>query len=496
LKDLLKTASLPVFELLPADARTPFDNDYTEQVASQGLIDAADFLAERAADDLLADTALRDELVGCTPSGPGDEECLRSFVTSFGRRAFRRPLSDAEIDGYLHGTGKLEGALDYAIETGDFHTAVHSVVWSMLQDPQFLYRVEIGTPVSGQPGVYQLSPFELASRLSYFIWGSMPDDALLDRAAAGGLATPEARKEEAQRLLSDERAHRRITRFHSMWLGYEILPHGGELAAGMQAETEALIERVIFDDDLPWAQLFTFEETFLTQAMAEHYGLAAPSDPAGGWVAYGDSGRAGLFSHGSFLSIGARFEDTSPVQRGLVIRERLFCHDIDDPPPEVDTDTPPEATEAGGFCKIDRFDQLITNEGCVSCHNLINPLGYGLENYDQFGVYRTHEPDLASTPEDESTCEIPGLGSFEGGEFRGPKELGQLALETGLIQQCLSTQLYRFVTGRAELDSTDHKIVETIQERMAAADGNFTFNELVLEVVSQDAFAYRSMEKE
>jgi Protein of unknown function (DUF1592)/Protein of unknown function (DUF1588)/Protein of unknown function (DUF1595)/Protein of unknown function (DUF1587) len=496
IKDLLKTNTLPVAELLPADARTPFDNDYLEQVASQGLIDAADFLAERAADELIADPTRRDAIVGCTPSGPDDEACLRSFVTSFGRRAMRRPLSEVEVDGYLHGNGELDSALDYATETGDFYTAVHSIVWAMLQDPEFLYRVEIGTPVEGQDEMFALDQFEVASRLSYFIWGSMPDKALLDRAEAGNLADGAARRDEALRMLADDRAKSRIARFHAMWLGYEIMPHSGELAAGMLDETSALIERVVFDENLPWAQLFTFQETFVNSFMADHYGLPAPSNPDGAWVSYAGTQRAGLFSHGTFLSIGAKFADTSPVQRGLVIRERLFCHDIADPPPEVDTDTPPEPTTDGGFCKIDRFDQLITSEGCVNCHNLINPLGYGLENYDQFGVFRTHEPDNPDTPEDESTCEIPGQGSFEGGDFSGPKELAELSLDTGLIQDCLSTQLYRFVSGRSDLDKTDQKIVAKIREQMASANGEFTFGDLVYEVVAHDSFAFRVMGEE
>lgn len=494
-KDLLATQTLPVAEVLPADARTPFDNDYLEQVASQSLIDAADFLAERAADELVADPARRDQIVGCTPDGADDEACMRSFVERFGTRAFRRPLTAEEVDEYLHGSSQLDSALDFAIEADDFYAGVHTVVWAMLQDPEFLYRVEIGTPVEGQPNLFALTQHEVASRLSYFIWGSMPDDTLLERATAGNLSDAAERRAAAERMLADDRAKSRIVRFHAMWLGYEIMPHSGEIAAGMLAETQALIERVVFEENLPWAQLFTFQETFVDSTMADHYGLPAPSDPNGSWVSYEGSGRAGLFSHGTFLSIGARFADTSPVQRGLVIRERLFCHDIADPPPEVDTDTPPEATGSDGFCKIDRFDQMITNEGCVNCHNQINPLGYGLENYDQFGVYRTHEPDIPDTPEDESTCEIPGVGSFEGGEFRGPKELGELALETGLIQDCLSTQLYRFVSGRADLDATDRKIVSKIREQMAAAEGEFTFRDLVLEVVADDSFAYRNTEE-
>ena len=122
----------------------------------------------------------------------------------------------------------------------------------------------------------------------------MPDDALLARAEAGNLRDAAARREEAVRMLADDRARARITRFHAMWLGYEIMPHSGELAAGMTAETAALINRVIFEENLPWQELFTFPETYVDDFMASHYGLPSPADPAGGWVAYDDE-RAGLF---------------------------------------------------------------------------------------------------------------------------------------------------------------------------------------------------------
>lgn len=488
-RDLLGDESLPVFEILPADARTPFDNEVLEQVASQGLIDAADYLAERAADQLIADPARRDLIVGCSPSGPADETCLRSFVTTFGRRAFRRPLTTEEIDGYVLGPEGGAGALGYAIEANDFDTAVHSVVWSMLQDPAFLYRVEIGTAVDGQPGIFKLTDFELASRLSYFIWGSMPDDMLLDRAGAGALGTPEALHEETLRLLSDDRAVARIARFHAMWLGYELLPHTAELSGAMKAETDALVKRVIFDEKLPWQRLFTFEETFVTDFLAQSYGLAAPASAAGGWVPYASSGRAGILSHGSFLSIGAKFNDTSPVQRGLVIRERLFCHDIADPPPGVDVDAP--VMPANTVCKVDRFASH-SQGGCATCHRQIDPLGFGLESYDQLGRFRTHEPDNPDTPDDESQCAIEGRGEFEQGVFQGPAELGKLAVDSGLVTDCLSQQLYRFVSGRFDLDGVDRRVVRAINERVG--DPSFTFGDLVVEVVSHQSFAYRSTE--
>ena len=481
LRDLLADVNLPVFETLPIDPRTPFDNDTGTQVASQALIDAADFLAQQAVENLLADPLRRDQVVGCTPAGPDDQECMRSFVASFGRRALRRALAQDEIAEFT------TRALEFSVEAGDFYIGVDMVIWALLQDPEFLYRPEIGTEV--QPGVFELSDFEVASRLSYFIWGSMPSDALLDRAARGELSTAEHRRDAAREMLEDDRAKNRIARFHAMWLGYEMLPHQGELGADMRAETKALVERVIFEDARPWQDLFRFEETFVTDLLANHYGLALPADPSGGWVSYADSGRAGLLSHGSYLSIGAKFNDTSPVQRGLAIREQLLCQSIADPPPNVNVDAPVVAENA--ICKPERF-AAHSQGGCATCHRQIDPLGFGLEAYDQFGAFRTHEPDIPDTPEDETQCEIEGRGNIDGAEFSGPAELGKLAVESGMVSDCLTQQLYRLVLGRSELGTVDKRVVRLMQEQMG--EGDFSFVDLAVAIVSHPSFAYRREE--
>jgi len=490
--DLLGDSELPVFELLPTDARTPFDNDYGGQIASQGLIDAADYIAELAADRLVADASRRDEIVGCVPSGPEDEACLRSFVAKFGRRAMRRSLADDEVDAYVLGIDGADGALAYAIEANDFYVAIHDVVWAMLQDPQFLYRTEIGTAVPGQPGVYRLTDVEVASRLSYFIWGSMPDDALLDRAETGKLHTPDKIRAVAEELLQDQRARKRVDRFHAMWLGYDQLPYGGQLATDMRAETSALIARVVFEEKLPWQQLFLSNETYVTDFLADHYGLPPPGSAKGAWVKYDDGpggiGRAGLLAHGSFLSIGAKFNDTSPVKRGRAIRERLMCQEIGDPPPNVNVDAPVMPKDA--VCKPERFAQH-RQGGCASCHNLMDPLGFGLEAYDQFGVFRSYETDNPDTDVDESMCKIEAQGELEQAKFSGPAELGKLLVDTGTVTDCVTTQLYRFVSGRSELDTVDRHVVELIRDSVG---NDFTFAELVLAVVSQPSFAYRTQE--
>jgi hypothetical protein len=198
-------------------------------------------------------------------------------------------------------------------------------------------------------------------------------------------------------------------------------------------------------------------------------------------VSYGDSGRRGLLSHGSFLSNGAKFNDTSPTLRGLAIRTRLFCQTIPDPPPNVATDDPIPKT-ADAVCKKDRYE-VHSQGGCADCHSQMDPVGFGLENYDQVGRYRTVEPD-------EPSCVIEGVGELVGiGTFKGPAELADLMIASGELNQCVVTQLYRFAAGRFELDATDVAFVEALTKKIGNAD--FAFDELVLEFVGSEAFAFR-----
>ena len=460
--------------LLPEDWRQPFDNDYTTQNGSQALIDGAELLAADVAELALA-PGLRESTVGCSPAGPTDAACFQEFLTRFGRRALRRPLSDDELARY--GTLIAE-----AEETGVFHDAVDVAIRALLQHPEFLYRIELGTPLDGVPDVFALNDFEVATRLSYMIWGSTPSDTLLDRAEVGGLSSAPNIREAAEEMLLDPRAKARIGRFHALWLGYESLPHGPDLAVAMQAETQALIDRVIFDEALPWQDLLRSNETFVDATLAEHYGLPTPTTPA--WVDYGDTGRRGLLSHGSFLSAMAKVDDSSPTKRGILVRTRLMCQVIPPPPPTVDVDmTEPEE----GTCKEDFYrEQHLNAPGCVSCHALMDPIGFGLENYDHTGAFREVEND-------DPSCVISGEGELDGTPFTWPSELSALLVDSGALNRCVAEQLYRFSMGRTELAELDDAFIDFVVEHNGS-EGDFDFAGLVLAFVSEDAFRYRRNE--
>lgn len=475
LSDLLGDARRPGEKYLPLDIFTPFDNEYPSQEVSPGLIDGTELLATEAAAHLVADTKARAAVVGCVPSGPGDKPCLRSFITRFGRRALRRPLSSTEVDEYM-------ALQSHAVKAGDFFAAVSLVVNAMLQDPEFLYRIETGTADPVRPGVFKLGPFELASRLSYTLWGSGPDDALLDAAAAGKLNSSDDIRNAVVKMIKDPRAVSRVKRFHAMWFGYHQIPLAPELAAPMRAETDALVERVVFTESKRWTDLFTEDQTFISDDLAAHYGLPLPGSKTPKWVSYTGSGRRGILSHGSFLSLGSK-GDTSPTQRGLLVRQRLGCQDIPPPPPNLQTDEPPTGPE--GSCKVDRYREHADNANCRACHELIDPVGFGLENFDTQGRFRNTEAE-------NTKCTIDGSGNLAGvGTFRGPAELGERLVASEIMEACLVKRTYRFVMGRPETEE-ETAFLDSLTQRLKSNGQDFL--SLLVDISTSAAFAYRQPE--
>ena len=475
LADLLGDTTRAGFAALPEDVHDPFDNDYATQLVSGALIGAVETLATNAAARALSDPNRRDSLLGCKPSGPGDKVCLESFVRRWGRRAFRRPGSDDQIAAYV-------GLSAFSVEANDFNVGLSLVLSAMLQDPSFLYRVEQGTEVAAQSGLYRLDDYEIATRLSYFLWGSTPSDDLLDQAAAGTLQTTEGRRAAATTLLADLRSQDRVKAFHAFWLGYHQLPLAADLATPMRAESDALVNRVVFERHGDYFDLFRATETFVTDSLALHYGLPAPGNAGGAWVPYGPSPRRGILSHGAVLAAGAKFDDTSPTLRGVFVRNRLLCQAIMPPPPSVAVDQPPQATTSR--CKIDRY-AAHRSGGCAACHNLTDRIGFGLENYDRSGAFRSADKDA---PE----CAILGDGEVTGlGTFNGPAALAEVLIGGGNLESCVVTQIYRMALGRRDTPAD--------AETLKALTGGFrqngrAFDGLLTDLVAAPAFIHRQTE--
>jgi hypothetical protein len=477
-RDLLGDSTNPASHFLAEDEYTPFDNDYTRQKPSAALIDALEATAGDIATRVLASAANRAKIVPCTPTGPGDAACFRQTIQQTGRRLFRRPLSDDEVTAYL--TLQSFATENNPAVAHDFYTAVNLMLRSMLQDPEFLYRIEVGTPTA-DAGVLRLDSYELATRLAYLITGSAPDDRLLDLAKTDGLTDPAARRAEATRLLADPRAREQIHRFHAMWLGYRAIPGSAELLTAFNAETTALIDKVVFDSSpgSPYLTLFSSDQTYVNNLLADQYGLPRPNGGAG-WVPYGATGRAGILSHGAVLAAFSKFSDTSPTQRGIFVQTRLLCNVVKPPPANVNVDQPPPATTSA--CKLDRYAAHRSTASCGACHNNLDPIGLGLEQYDITGKLRTHDD---GHPE----CPVDGAGALPGsGSFNGPAELGRKLVESGKLEHCFLEHLLRYALGRG-LYTGEDAAVDALATSFDGANQSLT--DTLLAYVASERFALR-----
>lgn len=465
---------------LPEDPRTvidpmsggeveAFDTHATSKDPSTVFIEGLESMALDVAREFAADSAQVEAIAGCAPAGAFDPDCLRDLTETLGLRLWRRPLTAEEADALV------TAATEFGEEGG--HTfAVRMVTQSLLQSPEFAYHHELGLDVGD--GVRLLDNYELVSRLAFAMWGQGPSAQMLDL-AAGADFDDEALRSLAVESAADPRAEGQMRMFHQLWLRYdELLVTDEALATDMRAESDALVDRVILDEDARWTSLLTSEQTYVTPSLAEHYGLSEVPAEAG-WVSYGDDGRAGLLSHGSFLSLsstqGAR---TLPSRRGSMLSQRILCQNIPPPPPDVDIDDGVEVGE--DECKADAYAvHRDASSACSSCHALIDPLGMGFERYDGLGVYRDVEPD-------KPQCDIAGEGTVAGQPFSGPREFAAVLDEEGVAARCGVQQLGRFVTRNA----TDREdLVERLTEAFETENENF--RALMVAVVTDPAFRYR-----
>lgn len=423
-------------DLLPTDVTgsevvNPFDNDSTLQDVSTDLVVRMNSFAAAYAKLVVAQPSFILGGAGCKPAKADDAACFERLVRSIGRLAYRRTVTDAEVT-------RFSEMLAFAKEENDFSSAIDGFVRIVVQHPEFLYRIEGGKPTK-DPSVFELNDHEIATRMAFLLWGRTPDVALLDAADAGELQTPAGRSKHADRMLADPRAKAQWSRFHAQWLGYANVTAPASLAADMDAEDSALVERTVLGAGRDWLELFRADDTFVTPALAKHYGMTPPAQP--GWVEYEGTRGGGILSHGEFLLQGSKFGDTSPTLRGYRILKRVLCKELGAIPAGIDTDNPP-AGASPNACKSERYS-MRQNPSCAGCHTQTDNIGFGLENLGPSGEWRSTEPGLAS-------CSIDGKGSVGDKPFAGPRELGAALAADPALATCADRQLFRFVVGRAD----------------------------------------------
>ncbi len=468
------TALLDATGGLPSDTRPEgflFDDHGPGRVVTAVLageqLRAARALAE------LVDPA---KLAGCDPVADR-AACTGKLVRDLGTRAFRRPLSDAEIARYV-----AIGA------QGDFAAGGRNAIAAMLASPSFLYRSEVG---ERQPdGTFRLTPWETASALSYFLWGSMPDAELFDAARSGELAAPATIEKQARRLLAHPRARAQIAAWADQWLGgenvgelvkSEAFPFDPAVRAAMREETRAFVTHVVFDGSHRVDELFNAPYTFLNEALAKHYGIDGVRGPEMRKVAYTDGSRAGVLGHGSLLATTGHSDQTSPIRRGLFVRRRLLCQEFAPPPPN-----------AGGVPKVDptattreRFAQHTSNPFCKSCHQYIDGVGFGFERFDTVGRPRDGEVGKPIDARGDMN-DIEGFGTKTSAPFETLADLGKILGASGAGRACVVKQTWRFARGVTEDD-----ICSVMPVEKAFVDKGGDLRELLVAITQAPDFTVR-----
>ena len=452
------------------------------------------------------DTPSRRRLLVCTPASAAEEEpCARRILRTLATRAFRRPIAEsgAELTPLLaaYREGRASGTGSGA--TGSFESGIRRAVARVLVDPQFLFRFERepagsaqgkpldaarGTPTA--PGTaYQISDLELASRLSFFLWSSIPDDELLDAAVKGGLRTPATLERQVRRMLADPRADALVANFAGQWLFLRELRNArpdhpdfdGALRASMQRETELLF-RTIMQEDRSVLDFLDADFTFVDQRLAEHYGIEGVRGSRMRRVALPpDSPRRGLLGHGSILTLTSAANRTSPVVRGKWILENVLGAPPPQPPPGVETNLEKDPSQVKVTSLRQRLELHRASPACASCHRLIDPVGLALENFDHIGKWRTTDGGAA----------IDASGRLaDGTVVNGPQALRRaLQARSDVFVTVLAEKLLTYASGRA-MRPQDMPAVRAIV-RAAAAD-KYRMSSMILGVAKAPQFQMRS----
>ncbi|HVY32008.1 MAG TPA: DUF1588 domain-containing protein [Polyangiaceae bacterium] len=413
--------------------------------------------------------------------------CADSFVEGFGRRAYRRPLAASEKAALL-------GLFELGKGAGGVALGFQTVLEAVLQSPFFLYHDDTYVSVEGAPQhpsakPLPLDPYALAARLSFFLVGSTPDDELLGAASKNELGTAEQLAAQSKRLLESDAASETIGNFHRQWLGVGDLKtvdrvsplFSPSLLDAAYEETKLFASYVLRQGDGKLSTLLTSNLAFPSGPLFAVYGVTEPAGyRAGTPVSLDATQRAGLLTQSAFLMDHSHSDQTSPVHRGIAIRENILCGTIAPPPANLVVVVPPVTPSTS---TRERFAQHEASPVCGACHKDLDPLGLGFENYDQVGAYRTVD---GLGPVDASgtfTSVRPDLA----GPFVGAVQMAQALAKSTEVADCATRQWLRFALGRIESEA-DACTVSGLQSRFESSGGNVP--ELLADVVASEAFKH------
>jgi hypothetical protein len=444
--------------------------------------------ASRLAAEMTASASLRGAWLGtacATSTAANSRDCTDQFVKKFGLRAFRRPLTSDEVTRY--------DALA-ATATGDsnVYAGMALVVRAMLQSPKFLYRVEVGAagPDPAKPATWRkLDGYEVATRLSFLVWGTAPDAALMEAAGSGRLDAASGVRAMAAELLKNDRSKEPARDFYGQWLGFDALPYIQRDAMTFPTFTEVLRsamadESRLFTDDVLWSSsvldLIDARYSFVNAVLGAHYKKKVTGSSYTR-VTFDDADeRGGLLGLGSLLSVTWKM-DVDPILRGKYVREGLLCQRP--PPPPADVGPLPRA--APNESQRERLARHRTDPTCSVCHNQFDPIGFGLERYDGIGALR------AVDGQGHPLTAEGRVEGFDDPAFVGMRGLAQKIKASPLYPACVATHAFRYSFGRSETDG-DACALQQIGEAFAAS--GYRYPDLLLAMVANDAFRYRRVD--
>jgi mono/diheme cytochrome c family protein len=428
------------------------------------------------------ETPSRRQLLISKPADAADEDCAKRILSAFVRRAYRRPINDEDLRMPLE--FYRQGRAD-----GDFEAGIERAVSAVLVNPNFLFRIERDPPDVPPGTAYTINGVELASRLSYFLWSSMPDDELLNLAESGELSRPDVLEKQVRRMLADERSRSLVDNFAGQWLHLRNLESinpdmrlfpdfDDNLRQAMREETELFIEHIL-REDRSVLDLINADYTFLNERLAKHYGIPHVHGSRFRRVSLDErSQRGGLLRHGSILTVTSYATRTSPVIRGQWVLKNL----LGSPPPPPPENVPAldDNTVSAALPVRQRLEQHRADPACASCHDMMDPVGFALENFDAVGRWR----DLEGGQPVDAGGGLPGSA-----EFVGPSGLEQALLQRPeLFVRTLTEKLMTFALGRG----VEHYDAPAIRKIVAdARDDSYRFSQLILGIVQSTPFQLR-----
>jgi hypothetical protein len=482
-RDLLGVSFQPADDFPADDIGYGFDNIGDVLSMPPLLLEKYLAAAEEIVDLAFRNPETRRRILDCQP--PADNPCdrARRILEAFATRAYRRPVGAAEVD-------RLARLVQDAQKEGDgFEAALRLPLQAVLVSPHFLFRVELDHEPDNPAAVHPVTDFELASRLSYFLWSSMPDEELFALARQRRLRQDGNLQAQVRRMLKDSRSRALVDNFAGQWLQTRNLkalnpdpatfPGFDEpLREAMRRETELFFEAVL-REDRSVLEFLDADFTFLNERLARHYGIAGVTGADFRRVSLAGSPRGGVLTQASVLTVTSNPTRTSPVKRGKWILENILGASIPPPPPGAGELSEDKAVVLSGSLRK-RMEQHRANPACASCHQRMDPLGFGFENFDGVGAWRERDGKF---PVDPSGV-LP-----DGRSFQGPRELRAiLKTQTAAFVHCLAEKMLTYALGRG-LEAYDDAAVDGIG-RALAADG-YRFSRLVLEIVQSDPFQKR-----